>query len=326
MGFWKDKRVLVAGGTGFIGSHVVERLLSLGAQVRVADNMENGDLANLEGVFDDIEWIQDDLREPECCQRTVSGTEVVLNLGARVGGIAYNLSHQGIMFRDNALLGIQLLEAARKEGVQRYLVVSSACVYPRDCLIPTPESEGFVREPEPTNLGYGWAKRFAEVAARMYHEEFGMSIAIARPYNAYGPRDHFDEEKAHVIPALIRRVFGGENPVVVWGDGDQTRSFLYVEDLAEGLLRLAEHCSEPDPVNLGTEEEVTIRELVERLIQISGRELEIRFDPSKPAGQPRRNCDTTKARERCGFHARTPLAEGLQRTVEWYLTQTALKR
>ncbi|MEK9178440.1 MAG: NAD-dependent epimerase/dehydratase family protein [Patescibacteria group bacterium] len=241
-----------------------------------------------------------------------------MNLAARVGGIEYNRTHQATMLRDNLLIGNVMLESARKEGIEHFLVVSSACVYPRECSIPTPESEGFLSEPEPTNGGYGWAKRMSERLGQYYAEEFGMKVSIVRPYNAYGPRDHFDPQFSHVIPALIKRALDGEDPIKVWGSGKQTRAFLFVEDLVEGMLLAMEKYPKADPVNLGTDEEITIEELVKKILEIGRINAKIEFDLSKPDGSPRRNSDNKKAVGKLGFRAKTTIEEGLRKTIDWY--------
>ncbi len=261
-----------------------------------------------------------DLTCQEICEDACKDIDVVMNLAAKVGGIEYNKMHPGSMFQKNNLLATQVLEASRKSGVERYLCVSSACVYPRYCTIPTPESEGFKDVPEPTNLGYGWAKRMAEVMSQCYADEFGMKIAIVRPYNAYGPRDHFNPEKSHVIPALIKRVFDGENPINVWGTGEQTRAFVYVDDLVRGMMIATENYPKADPINLGTDEEITIKELVNLIVKLSGRKPtpDIVFDATKPSGQPRRNSDNKKAKEKIGFETKVTLKEGLAETIKWF--------
>lgn len=320
MGFWDGKKVLVTGGAGFIGSHVVEALLSRApsARVTVTDSFVAGKRRNLFAVRERVRVVKTDLRDLDNCHQVCKGQDVVLNLAARVGGIGYNVAHPGTMFRDNMRLGLNMLEAARRSAVERFLVVSSACVYPRLCVIPTPESAGFSGAPEQTNEGYGWAKRMAEYQARAYHQEFGMKTAIVRPYNAYGPRDHFEPATSHVIAALVRRVVKGESPLRVWGDGRQTRSFLFVEDLARGLLDVTERYAACDPVNLGTKEEVSIRALAGMILRAAGSTAKLRFDRSKPSGQPRRAGQYSKARVKAGFTPRVGLEEGLRRTVAWY--------
>ena len=319
MSFWTGKKVLVTGGNGFIGSHVVELLVAAGAKTTVAARMGAENKGNLKAVAKKVRLLKGDLRDPKFCRRACRGQDVVLNMAAVVGGVGWNSVHPASLFRDNMTLQINVLEAARLEKVKRFLVVSTACVYPRDCAIPTPESEGFRDEPELTNRGYGWAKRMGEYLGRAYADEYAMSIAIVRPYNAYGPRDHYDLEKSHVIAALVRRVCEGESPLKVWGDGKPTRAFLYVEDFARGILDAAEKYPKADPVNIGSAEEVSIKDLAQTILRVSGaQETEIVFDRSKPSGQPRRSCDTAKSGKVLGFKARVSLEEGLRRTVAWY--------
>ncbi len=321
MSFWARKKVLVTGGGGFIGSHVVEQLVRehRGVRVTVAARMTPENKRHLAAVAKDIRIVKADLRDPAACRRACKGQDVVFNLAGVVGGVGYNSRHHGSLFRDNMTLAVNMIEAARLEEVARYLVVSTACVYPRDCAIPTPETEGFRDEPEQTNRGYGWAKRMAEYLGRAYAEEYGMKIAIVRPYNAYGPRDHFEPEKSHVIAALVRRVCSGENPLKVWGDGKSTRAFLYVDDFARGLLAVAEKYPTADPVNIGSSEEVSIGDLAKAVLRASGAQnTKIVFDPSQPSGQPWRACDTTKSKQVLGFEAAVSLDEGLRRTVAWY--------
>ncbi len=316
--FWQDTKALVTGGTGFIGSHVVEQLVSLGAKVTVYDRMRDGVIKNILYLKDKVQFISGDCASEQDALKACQGQQVVMNLAAKVGGIEYNRTHQATMLFDNLKIASVMIEAARLTKVERFLVVSSACIYPADAKIPTAESEGFLREPEPTNGGYGWAKRMAEKLGMYYSQQYGMKVGIVRPYNAYGPRDHFDIEKSHVIPALIKRVFDGENPLRVWGSGKQTRAFLYVEDFAKGLIDAIDKYPVPDPVNIGTDEEVSIKDLVEMIVSMSGKKTKIEFDTSKPDGSPRRNSDNTKAIEKIGFRAKTKLEEGLKKTIEWY--------
>ncbi|MFQ5861521.1 MAG: SDR family NAD(P)-dependent oxidoreductase [Candidatus Brocadiales bacterium] len=326
MSFWTDKIVLVTGGAGFIGSHVVELLIEKGARVRVTDNLENGTLRNLHKVSDRIEFVNADLRNVNECERVSRETKVVMHLAAKVGGITYNMKHPGTMFRDNILINTNVLEMARVNNVERFLMVSSACVYQRFCKVPTPETEGFVGVPEDTNMGYGWAKRMGEVQAEAYAKEFGMKIAIVRPYNTYGPKDHFEPERSHVIPALIKRIYDGENPLTVWGDGEQTRAFLYVTDLARGMVEATEKYPCADALNLGTDEEIKMKDLVEMIISLSGENPTVHFDTTKPSGQPRRNCDTSKAKEKIGFEAQVRLKDGLRKQIEWYRTEALTQK
>ncbi len=319
MSFWKSKRILVTGGTGFIGSHLVERLIAAGARVTVCGRSKRK-LAHFLGQnAEAIEFLEGDLASLEFAQRACEGQEIVFHLAANVAGVGYNSAHPASILFDNTTIGLNILEAAVHKGVECICLTSSACVYRRHCQIPTPETEGFLDDPEPSNLGYGWAKRFLEVQGRCYAEEYGIKVALPRPYNAYGPRDDFAWETSHVIPALIRKVVEGQNPIIVWGDGSQTRSFLYVSDFVEGLMLTTEHYAACDPVNIGSEEEITVAELVKLIIELTGSHARLEFDLSKPQGQPRRIGDYSKARQLFGFAPKVPLREGLRRTISWYL-------
>lgn len=316
--FWNKKKVLVTGGAGFIGSHVVEKLVERQADVTVMDNLQNGNLDNLKNIKGKYKFIKGDCTNLKDALTACKNQDVVMNLAARVGGIEYNRAHQGTMFRDNMLIGSIMLEAAKISQVERFLVVSSACVYPREASVPTPEEEGFIGEPEPTNGGYGWAKRMSEKLGQYYVEEYGMKVGIVRPYNCYGPRDHFDPQTSHVIPAIIKRIFDGEDPLDVWGDGKQTRAFLYVEDLAEYMILAIERYPVPDAINLGTNEEISIKDLVNKILMLTGKKYKIKFDISKPNGSPRRNSDNKKADKKIRYTPKVSLDEGLLKTIEWY--------
>jgi len=319
MNFWSNKKVLVTGGAGFIGSHLVEMLIEEDADVIVVDNSQNAIKNNLEKVKNKITINSSaDLFNFDDCLKITEKVDIVMNLAAKVAGVEYNQKHQAEMFFDNVRINANMLEAARQNRVKRFLVVSSACVYPRFCEIPTSEKEGFRYIPEQTNEGYGWAKRMAEAQGIAYAKEFNMEIAIARPYNAYGPRDNFNPENSHVIPALIKRVMDGQNPLVVWGDGEQSRSFLFVEDFVRGLKEITEKYAVADPVNLGTDEEIKIKDLVKLILKLSGKNPKVIFDNTKPSGQPRRNCNNAKAKEKFGYTAKIKLEEGLKKTIEWY--------
>lgn len=314
--FFKGKRVLVTGGTGFIGSYLCEMLLKRGATVFVTYRKEN--FENILHLKNDLRLIKSDLTSYSQTKKAIKNINFVFNLASKVAGIQYNQNHPVEMFLDNVEITKNVIKTSWELGVERFLVVSSACVYPRYASVPTAETQGFLDDPEPTNLGYGWSKRVAELMGRFYFQEYGFKVAIARPYNAYGPRDNFDPNTSHVIPGIIKRVFDGEDPLVVWGTGKQTRSFLYVEDFARGLLITLEKYAVADPVNIGSSEEIDMATLAKTIVKLSGKKIKINFDTSKPDGQPRRVCDVKKAEDKLGFSAKVPLLEGLERTIKWY--------
>lgn len=316
MSFWKNKKVLVTGGTGFIGSHVAELLVQEQAKVTVTTLMD--DIENISDMEESIQVIKANLTDAKQAMMAADNKDIILNLASRVAGIQYNINHPATMLGDNIIIVKNILDAALKNNIDRILITSSACVYPNKCKIPTPESEGFQGEPEPTNAGYGWGKRISELLGKFYAEEFAMKVAIARPYNAYGPRDNFNPNTSHVIPGLIKRIYDGEDPLVVWGSGKQSRAFLYVEDFARGLLDITEKYPEADPINIGTDEEITIADLAKLTVELSNKKPKIVFDKSKPDGQPRRNCDTAKAKNKVNFQAKINLREGLNKTIKWY--------
>lgn len=317
MAFWPGKKVLVTGGTGFIGSHLVEMLVAAGARVRVIGRLQKGSLENLAAVRAEIELLTGDISQLEVGRQAARGQEIVMHLGAKLTGIGYNVVHSGDMFYQNAIVNLQMMEAARLENVDRYLCVSSACVYRRTAPVPTGEGEGFLDDPEPTNFGYGWAKRLAEVQARAYAMEYPMQIALVRPYNAYGPRDDFDWDTSHVIPATIRKVFEHDR-VVVWGDGSQLRTFVHARDVARGMMLAVEHHPQPDPINLSSDELVSVRDLVLMIRRLSGRDVPVDFDTSKPSGQAIRGADLSKAQALLGYRPQVSLEDGLAETIEWY--------
>ena len=319
--FFLNRTVAVTGGTGFIGSHVVEQLLCLGAQPIVLSRRPES--AFLRHWRQRIRLRKCDLESYESTHKALEGASVVLNLAAKVVGLEYNSTHPASIFHENMQIFLNVIKAAQQLKVDRFLVTSSACVYPRFCTIPTSEDEGFLGEPEPTNSGYGWAKRMQEYLGAQYAREFGLSVAIARPYNAYGPRDNFDPASSHVIPALIRKAFESRDGFLdVWGDGSHSRSFLYVDDFARGLLEVAARYPVADPLNLGSEEETTIRDLASQIASLVSKirdmPIQPRFEPAGLTGQPRRCCDTNKANRVLGFRTQVALSEGLRRTVEWF--------
>ena len=295
-------RVLVTGGGGFLGSHLVQRLEAAGHDVAVPRRAEH------------------DLTRKDDTDRLFAETrpELVFHLAAEVGGIGANRSNPGRYWYANLMMGANVLEAAREHDVAKLVVAGTVCAYPKHT--PTPFSEDALWDgyPEETNAPYGVAKKSILVGAQAYREQYGTDAIFLLPANLYGPRDNFDLETSHVIPALIRKMADSRNEVVLWGDGTPTREFLFVEDCADAFLLAAERYDDPEPVNVGTGVETPIRELAETIADLTGFTGEIVWDTSMPNGQPRRMLDATRARERFGFVAKTALRDGLERTIEWY--------
>ena len=316
--YWKNKKVLVGGGAGFVGSYLVELLLIEGAEVSVIDNLSRGRIENLSKVIDSIKFYNLDMRNIDNCRQASSGQDVVMNLASPAFGVEYSLTHHGEMLTDVTLTGFNALRAAWLEGVKRFLVVSSSCVYPDDACIPTKETEAMRGEPEKVNAGYGWGKRMVELQGQYYAKEYGMEVAIARPFNAYGPRENIDLKKAHVMPSLIYKVLHGDDPVMVWGSGNQTRSFVHGKDFAMGLKLITELYPAADPVNLGHDRETPIRELAEQILKFTGSKNKLFFDTSKPEGAKRKSADVTKLRKITGgFVPQITLDEGLKEMIEY---------
>jgi len=305
---WSDKRVVVTGGAGFLGTFVVEKLHERGCkQVYVPRSTEF------------------DLRERDHIVRLYEQVKphIVIHLAAVVGGIGANQANPGRFFYDNAIMGIQLMEYARLAGVEKFVATGTICAYPKFCPVPFREDELWNGYPEETNAPYGLAKKMMLVQAQSYREQYGFNAIYLLPVNLYGPRDNFDLQTSHVIPALIRKFAeaneSSSEEVVLWGDGSPTREFLYVEDAAEGVLLATEAYDGPLPVNLGTGEETTIKHLAEmiaREVNYSGRFV---WDTSKPNGQPRRCLDVSRAKELFGFDAVHRLRDGIPKTVAWFM-------
>jgi len=309
---WTRGRVMVTGGGGFLGHAVVARLRSAGAEEIFVPRSRDYDLRTLDGVERSLADGRPDL---------------VIHLAASVGGIGANRENPGRFFYENAIMGIQLLEQARLAGVAKFVTIGTVCSYPKFTPVPFHEDALWDGYPEETNAPYGLAKKMLLVQSQAYREQYGMNAIYLVPVNLYGPGDNFDPASSHVIPALIKKCVdardAGAAEIEVWGSGAASREFLYVDDGAEGIVLGAEQYDAPEPVNLGVGHEVTIRELVTLIAEATGFTGEIRWDPSRPDGQPRRALDTTRARELFGFVARMPFAEGLRRTVEWYEAERA---
>jgi GDP-L-fucose synthase len=311
--FWQDQRVVVTGGSGFLGSFVVERLRALGAGSIIVPRKAQCDLRQRAAI--------DDLLSE-------SRPTMVIHLAATVGGIGANRERPAEFFYDNLMMSAQLLDASYRAGVEKFVGIGTICAYPKITPIPFQEDHLWDGFPEETNAPYGVAKRALLMQSQAYRQQYGYNAIHLMPVNLYGPRDNFDLKTSHVIPALIRKTIEaqarGDDQIVVWGDGTPTREFLYVEDAAEGIVLAAERYNDPDPVNLGSNMEISIRDLVETITRLIGFEGQIVWDTEKPNGQPRRRLDVSRAKARFGFEAHTLFELGLQKTIAWYREQIAL--
>jgi GDP-L-fucose synthase len=295
-------RVLVTGGRGFLGSHLVERL-----------EREEHDVVAVSSADYDLTAMDDAARMFDEAE-----PELVFHLAAEVGGIGANRANPGRYWYANLSMGAHLLEQARLHETPKLVIVGTVCSYPKFATVPFREQDLWDGYPEETNAPYGVAKKAILVGAQAYREQYGLNSIYLLPTNLYGPRDNFDLETSHVIPALIRKMAEAEDEVVLWADGSPTREFLYVEDCVEGLVLASKRYDGPEPVNLGAGKEISIRELAELVADVTGYRGRVVWDTTKPGGQPRRSVDASRARELFGFEARTPLREGLERTVAWY--------
>jgi GDP-L-fucose synthase len=307
---WTDKRVLVTGGAGFLGGFLVEALRRRGAKHIVVPRSRDYDLVD----------------RAACARLLADATpDVVFHLAAKVGGIGANRDNPGLFLYANAMMGLQLLEEVRLARIPKTVIAGTICAYPKFAPVPFREDDMWNGYPEETNAPYGVAKRLLLVQSQAYRQQYGVNSIVLFPVNLYGPRDNFDLRTSHVIPAMIRKCLAardaGQTEVALWGDGSPTREFIYVDDAAEGLILGAERYDDSEPVNIGTGEEIAIRDLAAMIARATGFTGRFAWDTTQPNGQPRRQLDVTRARERFGFTAKTSLAEGIDRTVAWYLAQ-----
>lgn len=302
-----NKRILVTGGAGFLGRQVVAQLLQSGADPNkiMTPRSREYNLCTL-----------------DACQKVVQGQDIVIHLAAHVGGIGLNLVKPAELFYDNLMMGVQLIESAYRAGVKKFVCVGTICAYPKFTPVPFKEDNLWEGYPEETNAPYGIAKKALLVQLQSYRQQYGFNGIYLLPVNLYGPEDNFDPKSSHVIPALVRKVYEaqkrGDKTLPVWGDGSPTREFLYSTDAARGIVMATQLYNEPDPVNLGTNHEVTIKDLVETICELMEFQGEIVWETDKPNGQPRRCLDTTRAKEKFGFMAEVGFKEGLKNTIEWY--------
>ena len=309
----KSKKITVTGGAGFLGSFVVKNLLERGV------SQENLFIPRLKEF---------DLREKKDSEKVVSGQDIVIHIAGNVGGIGYNRVHPARAFYDNAVMALNLIDAAHRVGVEKFVGIGSVCEYPKFAPIPFKEEDLWEGYPEETNASYGLAKKMMLAQSQAYHKEYGFNAVHLLMVNLYGPGDNFNPESSHVIPALIKKVADakkeGKNFIEVWGTGKATREFLYAEDAAEGIILAAEKYDKPDPVNLGSGMEISIKDLIELITKLMDFKGEIRWDVSKPDGQPRRALDVSRAEKEFGFRAKTNFEVGLRATIKWY--ENSLRR
>lgn len=304
--FWSGKRVLVTGGKGFLGSHLVAKLKSLRPkEIRVPSSREF------------------DLREYAACLRASKNIDIVIHLAANVGGIGYNRENPATLFDDNILMGVNMMQAAKANKVKKFVALGTVCAYPKFTPVPFKEENLWNGYPEETNAPYGLAKKMQLVQAQAYRQQYGFNAIFLLPVNLYGPGDNFDPKSSHVIPALIKKFIDAKEnkkaEVVVWGTGKATREFLYVDDAAEGILLAAEKYDKGEPVNLGSASEISIKDLVGMIKEITGYTGKVVWDKTKPDGQPRRKLDVSRAKKEFGFASKTSFDQGLKDTINWYL-------
>jgi len=313
--FWQDKRVIVTGGSGFLGSFVVDALRERGTAEIIIPRSKDYDLRNIDAIrqlFHDVNF----------AATIPDSSLLVIHLAAHVGGIGANREKPAEFFYDNLMMGVPLMHEAWLNGVSKFVAIGTVCSYPKFTPVPFTEEDLWKGYPEETNAPYGLAKKMLLVQSTAYRQQYGFNSINLLPTNLYGPRDNFDPASSHVIPALIRKCLEakerGDDEIVAWGDGSPTREFLYVEDAAEGILLAAERYNKSDPVNIGSAFEISIKDLLETIVRLTGFEGEIMWDTGKPNGQPRRKLDVSRAKELFGFESQISFEDGLRRTMDWY--------
>jgi GDP-L-fucose synthase len=308
-GSLKNKRVVITGGQGFLGSKLVELLKEEGPKDLFLPSHSEFDFTRLED-----------------CQTVTEGADLLIHLAAKVGGIGYNLEHPGELFYDNLLMGVQLMDCARKNNVEKFVGIGTICAYPKFTPVPFKEEDLWEGYPEETNAPYGLAKKMMLVQSQAYRSQYGFNSIFLLPVNLYGPNDNFDEKSSHVIPAIIKKMIDAKKQkleeVEIWGTGNASREFLYVDDCARGILMASKSYNESDPINLGANFEVTIRDLADKIKDLTGYQGKLKWNSDKPDGQPRRCLDTSRAYHEFGFQAETGFEEGLKKTIEWYTQRT----
>jgi GDP-L-fucose synthase len=306
-GFFEDRRIVVTGGAGFLGSYVIEGLQRRGCKNILVPKIEDYDLVQM----DNIVRMYSDMKP-----------DIVIHLAAVVGGIGANREHPGEFFYKNLMMGVQLIEQGRLNNIEKFVAIGTICAYPKFTPVPFMEEDLWEGYPEETNAPYGLAKKMLLVQSQSYRAEYGFNSIFLLPVNLYGPGDNFDPASSHVIPALIKKcvdaIESGADHIDCWGTGNVSREFIYASDAAESILLATEHYNGSEPVNIGAGFEITIKELAEKIVRLTGFGGEIRWDPSKPDGQPRRCLDTSRAKKLFGFEAKIKFEEGLKATIEWY--------
>jgi GDP-L-fucose synthase len=330
--FWQGKRVVVTGGAGFLGSFVTAKLKERGAKEILIPRIEEYNLTDKNSI---IKLYSDALQPVENVPAHLKAADfqpstfdrrpenlVIIHLAANVGGIGANREHPAEFFYDNLMMGVELMHQGYKHGIGKFTAIGTVCAYPKFTPVPFKEDDLWIGYPEETNAPYGLAKKMMLVQSEAYRQQYGFNSIFLLPVNLYGPRDNFNLASSHVIPALIRKSIEaqarGDKEMVAWGDGSPTREFLYVEDAADGIVTATEKYNSSDPVNLGSGYEISIKDLTEMIIRLTGFQGKLVWDTSKPNGQPRRGLNTERAFERFGWRAQVPFEEGMRRTIEWF--------